>query len=125
MQPTKLPSFKTGTSVAGVSGNVLLVAGLIEAPFAYVINLLVEGLPAILLIGLLYWYGFLRFTEWLLEVIPPKYFSHLVEWVRVGNILYITNDSSPLPMTIPDEAVRAEKARSGTASRSVPVNRAA
>lgn len=125
MRPTKLPSFKTGTSVAGVSGNVLLVAGLIEAPFAYAINLFIEGLPAILLIGLLYWYGFLRFTEWLLEVIPPKYFSHLVEWVRVGNILYVTNDSSPLPMTIPDEAVRAEKTRPKAASRRAPVRRAA
>lgn len=125
MQPTRLPKFKTTTSINGISSNVLFIAALIEAPFAYVINTSMDAVLGIILIGLLYWYVFLRFTEWLIEIIPPKYFAHLAEWVRVGDMLYVTNDSSPLPMTIPDEAVRAEKARPGTASRSVPVNRAA
>ncbi|MBZ9714972.1 hypothetical protein [Deinococcus multiflagellatus] len=105
MRTTKLYSFNTGTSVAGINGNVLVLGAVLEFPFGYVINMFLEGLPAILLIGVLYWRGFLKLAEWLVEVIPPKYFVHLIEWVRVGNALYVTNDSSPLPLSVPDRTL--------------------
>lgn len=120
MQPTRLPKFKTTTSVMGISSNVLFIAAALEAPLAYIINTSMDAVLGIVLIGVLYWYVFLKFTEWLVEMIPPKFFAHLTEWVRAGSQLYVTNDSSPLPMSVPDTALESSSAPRQSPARAQP-----
>lgn len=104
MSVTPLPKFKTGTSIMGISVNVLIGSLVLMSPLLYALSLFMSGLIYLIVAGLLYWFVFLRFTEWVLEVIPPKYFQHMFDWVRTGFHLYITNDSSPLPMSVSDQA---------------------
>lgn len=102
MNPIPLPKFRTATSVMGINATTLMWSLGVTAPVFYVLSLFLAGLPWLIASALLYWFVGLRAAEWLLEIIPPKYFVHLMEWWRVGSALYVTNDSSPLPLAIPE-----------------------
>lgn len=108
MEPSPMYKFNFPRTILGISMNSIMWSLIPAFVLFWVAGLFMTGIVYIVLCAVVYWYVILKATEWVLEVIPPKFFTHLVEWVVSGSHLYVTNDSLPLPLTVPDQLVRAE-----------------
>ena len=95
-----MSKFNTGTTIRGIPMNTILVAVLIAAPLMLIGQAFLPVIPLLILSGLLIWRVFIPLAEWLTEVIPPRYFQHLLEWLVQGGTMYVTNDSSPIPLAM-------------------------
>ena len=103
--------FNFPRTIMGINMNSILWSMIPAFVLFWVVGLFMTGIIYIVLCAVVYWYVILKATEWVLEVIPPKFFTHLVEWVVSGAQQYVTNDSVPLPLTVPDELVRRDASR--------------
>jgi|GEM_PF-6265884 len=98
MESTPILKFRTETTIMGIKVSDLLGSLIIVGPFAFVLNMFISGLPLLLIVGSVWWFGVLRVMEFIRERIPPKFFAHFIEWLRVGGNLYVTNDGNPIPL---------------------------
>lgn len=104
--PNQFENFDTSTLLFGMKQNTLLVAGLLTAAAAFVVNTFIGGLGMIIVAGLVFKYVASPLAEWVLDKIPYKYLTHYFDWVTTMNGLHVTNDSSPVPMEIPGTPAR-------------------
>jgi len=102
--------FKTGTTVMGYGTNVLFLALFLAAPFLFLLQAFIPGLGFLIIGAASFYYVFIRLAEYLIDVIPPQFIFHILEWVIVGDQLYVTNDVDPIPhLLLNTEEVKRER----------------
>lgn len=110
VQSTPVEKFKTSTTVLGIDTNVLMLAIVLAAGPTFLLQAFIGGVPFLLITGALFWYVYLRVAEYLIEVVPPNIFHHMLDWVITGDHLYITNDADPIPhLLLSSEEVKQER----------------
>lgn len=100
MKVVYMSKFNTGTTIRGIPMNTIFVAIMIAAPVILLLQAFIPVIPLIVLSVVAIWYVFIPVAEWLTNVIPPRYFHHLLDWLVQGGAMYVTNDSSPIPLAL-------------------------
>lgn len=100
--PEVIPTgkFNTGTTIRGITRNTLMASIALTVPIYFLLQLFISGVPLLAVVALIWWFGILKLTELLIEVIPPGLPFHILEWLIAGGQLIITNDSSPIPIEV-------------------------
>jgi len=94
-----IPSFKSEGNIRGIPYRTIGLAIALTVPIAFLINIRLQGLPWALASIFVLWI-MLKVAEVLTQRIPQDYVTHLLDWLRAGDMLYATHDARPVPLTI-------------------------
>lgn len=102
-QINTMKTFRATGTIRGIPYKTLYLAMALTVPEFLYMNTAVKGIMIILL-GMLALFLNIKIAEYLNRRIPENYFAHLLEWMRVGDTLYVTHDTSPIPLMVDVEA---------------------